>query len=80
VFYVSLARAVALPVEPLVIPLHRLQSGALLLFTFFMISDRGRRRTRRRTDSFAMLVAYGAWYVQFDVQNERASGRGPSSP
>ena len=25
--------------EPLAIPLHRLQSGALLLFTFFMISD-----------------------------------------
>src|SRR5262249_13967008 len=25
--------------EPLTIPLHRLQSGALLLFTFFMISD-----------------------------------------
>ena len=25
--------------EPMTIPLHRLQSGALLLFTFFMISD-----------------------------------------
>src|SRR5437762_11931681 len=25
--------------EPLAIPLHRLESGALLLFTFFMISD-----------------------------------------
>ena len=25
--------------EPMAIPLHRLESGALLLFTFFMISD-----------------------------------------
>jgi Na+-transporting NADH:ubiquinone oxidoreductase subunit NqrB len=52
--------------EPLTIPLHRLQNGALLLFTFFMISD-----PRTTPDSqagrvvFAFLVACGAWYVQF---------------
>jgi enediyne biosynthesis protein E5 len=52
--------------EPLTIPLHRLESGALLLFTFFMISD-----PKTTPDSsigrvlFAALVAFGAWYVQF---------------
>ena len=52
--------------EPLVIPLHRLQSGALLLFTFFMISDpRTTPNSRVGRILFAMLVAYGAWYVQF---------------
>jgi Na+-transporting NADH:ubiquinone oxidoreductase subunit NqrB len=52
--------------EPLVIPLHRLESGALLLFTFFMISDpRTTPNSRRGRILFAFLVAYGAWYVQF---------------
>jgi Na+-transporting NADH:ubiquinone oxidoreductase subunit NqrB len=52
--------------EPLVIPLHRLQSGALLLFTFFMISDpRTTPNSRAGRILFAALVAYGAWYVQF---------------
>jgi enediyne biosynthesis protein E5 len=52
--------------EPMAIPIHRMQSGALLLFTFFMISD-----PRTTPDSrvgrllFAAIVAYGAWYVQF---------------
>ncbi|PYR61041.1 MAG: hypothetical protein DMF91_10755 [Acidobacteria bacterium] len=52
--------------EPLAIPLHRIESGALLLFTFFMISD-----PKTTPDSsagrvlFAGLVACGAWYVQF---------------
>ena len=32
--------------EPMAIPLHRLQSGALLLFAFFMISDPRRRPIR----------------------------------
>jgi len=32
--------------DPLAIPLHQLQSGSLLIFTFFMISDRARRRIR----------------------------------
>lgn len=52
--------------EPLSIPLHRLQSGALLLFTFFMISDpRTTPNSRAGRMLFAALVAYGAWYVQF---------------
>ena len=52
--------------EPLAIPLHRLQSGGLLIFTFFMISDpRTTPDSRAGRILFAMLVAWGAWYVQF---------------
>lgn len=52
--------------EPLTIPLHRLESGALLLFTFFMISDpKTTPDSRAGRVLFAALVAYGAWYVQF---------------
>lgn len=52
--------------EPLTIPLHRLESGALLLFTFFMISDpRTTPDSRTGRVLFAALVALGAWYVQF---------------
>jgi Na+-transporting NADH:ubiquinone oxidoreductase subunit NqrB len=67
VFYMSLVFGRSLWLgEPLVIPLHRLQSGALLLFTFFMISDpRTTPNSRVGRILFAMLVAYGAWYVQF---------------
>jgi Na+-transporting NADH:ubiquinone oxidoreductase subunit NqrB len=52
--------------EPLLIPFHRLESGALLLFTFFMISDpKTTPDTRVGRVLFAALVAFGAWYVQF---------------
>jgi Na+-transporting NADH:ubiquinone oxidoreductase subunit NqrB len=52
--------------EPLTIPIHRLQSGALLLFTFFMISDpKTTPDSRAGRVLFAALVACGAWYVQF---------------
>jgi Na+-transporting NADH:ubiquinone oxidoreductase subunit NqrB len=52
--------------EPFAIPLHRLESGALLLFTFFMISDpKTTPDSRAGRMVFAALVAYGAWYVQF---------------
>jgi Na+-transporting NADH:ubiquinone oxidoreductase subunit NqrB len=52
--------------EPWTIPLHRLQSGALLLFTFFMISDpKTTPDSRTGRVLFAALVALGAWYVQF---------------
>jgi Na+-transporting NADH:ubiquinone oxidoreductase subunit NqrB len=52
--------------EPIAIPLHRLESGALLLFTFFMISDpKTTPDSRAGRVLFAALVAFGAWYVQF---------------
>ena len=52
--------------EPIAIPLHRLQSGALLLFTFFMISDpKTTPDSRAGRLLFAALVAFSAWYVQF---------------
>jgi len=52
--------------EPMTIPLHRLQNGALLLFTFFMISDpRTTPNSRPGRIVFAFLVAFGAWYIQF---------------
>jgi Na+-translocating ferredoxin:NAD+ oxidoreductase RnfD subunit len=52
--------------EPMSIPIHRLENGALLLFTFFMISDpRTTPNSRAGRIFFAILVACGAWYVQF---------------
>ncbi len=52
--------------EPLTIPLHRLENGALLLFTFFMISDpRTTPNSRPGRILFALMVASGAWYIQF---------------
>jgi len=51
--------------EPLVIPLHRLQNGALVLFSFFMISDpKTTPDSRAGRIVFAALVAFGAAYVQ----------------
>ena len=52
--------------EPMTIPLHRLQNGALLIFAFFMISDpRTTPDARAGRILFAFLVALGAAYVQF---------------
>ena len=52
--------------EPMTIPLHRLESGALLLFTFFMISDpKTTPDSRAGRVVFAALVAFGGWYIQF---------------
>ena len=52
--------------EPMAIPLHRLQSGALLLFTFFMISDpKTTPDSRIGRVAFAALVAFVGWYIQF---------------
>ncbi len=52
--------------EPIEIPVHRLENGALLLFTFFMISDpKTTPDSRLGRVLFALLVAGGAWYVQF---------------
>lgn len=52
--------------EPMTIPLHRLESGAFLLFSFFMISDpKTTPDSRAGRILFATLVAATAWYVQF---------------
>jgi Na+-transporting NADH:ubiquinone oxidoreductase subunit NqrB len=52
--------------EPLSIPVHRLENGALLLFTFFMISDpKTTPDSRAGRSIFAMLIALGGWYLQF---------------
>jgi len=54
--------------DPLVIPLHRLENGALVLFAFFMISDpRTTPDSRAGRILFAVLVAVGAYVVQFKL-------------
>lgn len=52
--------------DPLAIPLRQVQSGALLIFAFFMISDpKTTPDSRAGRLLFAALVALGAGYVQF---------------
>jgi Na+-translocating ferredoxin:NAD+ oxidoreductase RnfD subunit len=52
--------------EPPAIPLHRLQNGALILFSFFMISDpKTTPDSRAGRILFACMVAVGAYLVQF---------------
>ncbi len=59
--------------DPLAIALHQLQSGALLLFAFFMISDpKTTPDSRAGRILFAALVALGAGLVQFGLY--RANG------
>jgi Na+-transporting NADH:ubiquinone oxidoreductase subunit NqrB len=54
--------------EPWTIPWHRLQSGALLLFAFFMISDpRSTPNSWIGRLIFASLVVLGAGFVQFGL-------------
>lgn len=54
--------------EPPSIPTHRLASGALLLFSFFMISDpKTTPDSRAGRLVFATLVALGAAYIQFKL-------------
>lgn len=54
--------------EPISIPLHRVQNGGLLLFSFFMISDpKTTPNSRAGRILFAFLVAFGAGYVQFKL-------------
>ncbi|MDQ3621829.1 MAG: RnfABCDGE type electron transport complex subunit D, partial [Verrucomicrobiota bacterium] len=66
-FYVALVFGRSLWLgEPLAIPLHRLQSGVLLLFAFLMISDpKTTPDSRAGRILFAALVAAGAWWIQF---------------
>lgn len=52
--------------DPATIPWHRLESGSLLLFAFFMISDpRTTPDSRTGRMLFALLVAVSAWWWQF---------------
>lgn len=52
--------------DPLTIPVHQLQNGALLIFAFFMISDpRTTPDTAAGRVLFAMLVAGVAFTIQF---------------
>jgi len=55
--------------DPWTIPLHQLQSGALLIFSFFMISDpRTTPDSRLGRLLFAVAVALFAHYLTFFVQ------------
>ena len=54
--------------EPMAIPFPRLQSGAVLLFAFFMISDpKTTPDARAGRILFAIAVALGAYVVQFKL-------------
>jgi Na+-translocating ferredoxin:NAD+ oxidoreductase RnfD subunit len=54
--------------EPMSIPWHRVQNGALLIFAFFMISDpKTTPNSRAGRLLFALMVALGAAYVQFKL-------------
>src|SRR5882762_10765065 len=67
VFYIGLLFSRALWLnQRLAIPIHQLENGAFLLFTFFMISDpRTTPDSRAGRILFAGLVAAGATSVQF---------------
>jgi enediyne biosynthesis protein E5 len=66
-FYVGLLVARALWLgDPLTIPLHQIESGALLIFSFFMISDpKTTPDSRTGRIVFALIVALTALSVQF---------------
>ena len=54
--------------DPLSIPLHQLESGALLIFAFFMISDpKTTPNSRAGRITYALCVALTACYVQFGL-------------
>jgi Na+-translocating ferredoxin:NAD+ oxidoreductase RnfD subunit len=55
--------------DPLRIPLHQVQNGALLLFAFFMITDpRTTPDDRRARIGFAVAVATLAYWLSFSLQ------------
>ncbi|MGE0644052.1 MAG: RnfABCDGE type electron transport complex subunit D [Nitrospira sp.] len=69
VFYLGLLVTRALWLgDPLTIPLHQIESGALLIFAFFMISDpKTTPDSRAGRILFALIVALAALYVQFGL-------------
>ena len=68
-FYVGLLVTRALWLgDPLTIMLHQLESGALLIFAFFMISDpKTTPDSRTGRIVYAFIVALAALYVQFGL-------------
>jgi hypothetical protein len=69
IFYVGLLIVRALWLgDPLTIPLHQIESGALLIFAFFMISDpKTTPDSRTGRIVYALLVTTAALYVQFGL-------------
>jgi hypothetical protein len=67
--YVGLLFARALWLgDPLTIPLHQIDSGALLIFAFFMISDpKTTPDSRTGRMAYALCIALAALYVQFGL-------------
>jgi len=59
--------------EPLTIPFHRLESGALLLFTFFMISDPKTTPDSRADGSSSRGRRVRRWYINYRSSGERDS-------
>lgn len=56
--------------DPLSIPLHQMQSGALLVFAFFMISDpKTTPDSRKGRLAYAALVAVIGFIIQFQFYN-----------
>lgn len=59
--------------DPIWVPLHRLESGAVVLFAFFMISDpKTTPNSRIGRIVFALLVAALAYYFRFKMFNPNA--------
>ncbi|MEP4051841.1 MAG: RnfABCDGE type electron transport complex subunit D [Litorimonas sp.] len=71
VFYASLVFGRALWLgDPLAIPVHQMQSGALLIFAFFMISDpKTTPNSRLGRVVFAAIVASVGFTIQFAYYN-----------
>ena len=68
-FYVGLLITRALwQGDPLTIPLHQVENGALLIFAFFMISDpKTTPDSRTGRIVYALIVVLAALYVQFGL-------------
>jgi Na+-transporting NADH:ubiquinone oxidoreductase subunit NqrB len=59
--------------DPIAIPIHQMESGSLLLFTFFMVTDpRTTPDSRLARFGFALLVALLAHYIAFFLQMREA--------
>jgi len=60
--------------DPLAIPVHQLQNGALLVFAFFMISDpKTTPDTRTGRILYSLLVAFVAFAIQFILYEPHAA-------